>query len=294
MKCVKLKVGYGRPVALALGFFDCMHQGHRKILSLTRAKAAEHSAETALFTFENNFFPVLGRDEKLVYTYSERKAILERLSLDILVTAYFDRDFMCLPSDSFLQFLSNFDIKSIVCGFDYHFGSDRADAYKMQGFAEKKGIDFFVHPPVVHDGVKISTTMVRYALQNSRIDLANFYLGDRYFLTGKVGGGRRVGHLIGFPTANIAVSPEKLLPLGVFAGGAVIDGTEYPALVNIGGQPTFDSALTTVEAHFLGYAGNLYGKELTVCLDKFLRPTQRFSDKEKLINQIKKDIKNLR
>ncbi len=293
MKHIKFDTPYEKPVALALGFFDCMHRGHRRILEVARQKAAELGAESALLTFENNYFPLVGRQDKLVYTFEERKTILEKLSLDVLVSARFDAGFMRMSSDEFLLKLAGFNLKSVVCGFDYRFGSDKADAYRMQAFCEKRGIDFHVQQAVVHDGIKISTTLVREALEKGRVDLANFYLADRYFISGVVRTGRRVGHLIGFPTANIAVSPEKLLPPGVFGGVCDIDGSQYKTLINIGGQPTFGSEQTAVEAHILGYQGDLYGKLLTVYLDKFLRPIQKFESEAQLAAQINKDIKNL-
>jgi riboflavin kinase/FMN adenylyltransferase len=284
---------FSEPICIALGFFDCMHKGHRKILSVAAAKAKQYGAKSALLTFENNFFSLLGRNEKLVYTFEERKSVLDNLSLDLLISTLFDERFMKMKSDIFFCEIAKYNIKSIICGFDYKFGSDKADAYKMQELAAKKGIDFYIQQPVSHDGIKISTSLVKKALIDKRIDLVNYYLEDKYMIQGAVVKGRGVGHTLGFPTANISINKDKLLPMGVFAGEVILFDHKYKALVNIGSQPTFDSDNVTIEAYIHGFDGDIYGQNVTLRLTKFIRDTVKFSSKKELIERLNKDISEL-
>ena len=290
MKNISLFSRYDKQISLALGFFDCMHLGHRKILDDVKQSASEIGCETALLTFENNYFETLGKCEKLIYTFDERKDLLQSLSLDILISCVFDKDFMSLTSDEFLLLLDKFNIRAIVCGFDYRFGSDKADIYKLENYCLQKRIQYRVQPPVTHDGVKISATEIRKALNANRIDLANFYLGDKFFIQGEVVRGRSVGHTYGFPTANIKVSDDKLLPQGVYAAETHLDGVKYTVLVNIGSKPTFGIDKPTVEAYIISYNGDLYGKKIKISLVKYIRPIQKFSDKTELAKQIQKDL----
>lgn len=290
MKNINLFKGYDKPISLALGFFDCMHIGHRKILETVKDTAVKTESETALLTFENNYFKTLGKSEKLVYTFTERKNLLENLSLDVLVSCVFDQNFMNLNSDEFLHILDKFDIRAIVCGFDYRFGFDKADVYKLEKYCISKRIHFYIQSPVTHDGVKISATEIRKTLNAGRIDLVNFYLGDKYFILGEVEKGRGVGRALGFPTANISFDDDKLLPQGVYIAETVLDGVKYDAVVNIGGKPTFDIDKPTVEAYISNYNADLYGKKIKISLVKYLRPIQKFSDEKELAKQIQKDL----
>ncbi|HPG92242.1 MAG TPA: riboflavin biosynthesis protein RibF [Clostridia bacterium] len=290
MKNINIFKGYDKPISLALGFFDCMHLGHRKILDTVKETAGKTGSETALLTFENNYFKTLGKNEKLVYTFSERENLLQSLSLDVLISCIFDQNFMNLTSDEFLFILDKFDIRAIVCGFDYRFGKDKADVYKLEKYCISKRIHFHIQSPVTHDGVKISATEIRKALNADRIDLANFYLGDKFFIFGEVTEGRGVGRALGFPTANITFDDDKLLPLGVFAAETVLDGVKYNAVVNIGGKPTFGIDKPTVEAYISNYNADLYGKKIKISLLKYLRPIHKFSDEKELAKQIQKDL----
>ena len=122
------------------------------------------------------------------------------------------------------------------------------------------------------------------------MEKANTLLSQPYFVTGVVEDGRKVGRSISFPTANLKISDEKLLPVGVYGGKTTVDGKQYNAIVNIGAKPTFNLLQNSVEAHLVGFSGDLYGKTLTVELTKFLRGVKKFENKEQLAEQLKFDL----
>lgn len=280
-------------IVVALGFFDCFHLGHRKIVDKTIELAKNNKCSSALLTFENNFFDVLGRNNKLIYTFPERKVIAEQLGLDLVISCQFDKFFMNLTSSQFLEQLEQFNISAVVCGFDYTFGSDKADVKLLSQAFESRAIPVYVIDAVTDNGAKISSTLIRQELAASNIIVVNKYLNSCYTITGIVVQGRHVGGKIGFPTANLQVSKDKLLPNGVFGGKVIIDGKEYKTIVNVGSKPTFEISQPSIEAHIIDFSGDLYGKEITVAITKFLRPIQKFRDTTELVQQLKKDTQSV-
>ena len=139
------------------------------------------------------------------------------------------------------------------------------------------------------NGIKVSTTLVRKMLTESDISTVNTLLSEPYFVIGEVVHGRGVGSVIGFPTANLQVSSEKLLPIGVYGGITEIEGKTYKAIVNVGYKPTFGLDYVNIEAHILDFDGDLYGKTLKVSLLRFLRPIRKYGDVNELVEQLKQD-----
>ena len=178
-------------------------------------------------------------------------------------------------------------------GYNYQFGkcgAGRPEYLKKIGV--EKGIYVEVIPPVVMHGVPVSSTLIRSALNNGDIVRARELLGYWPVLQGEVIKGDQRGRRIGFPTANLAVPEELLIPRnGVYAGEAVVDGKPYLAVLNIGRHPTFGlSSKQTIEAHLLKFDGDLYGKQLEISLYKMLREEKKYNNADELIDQINKDI----
>lgn len=289
MEVVKLGDKINTPVIICLGYFGCMHKGHTEILGVARKIAEEKGAKVALFTFSNNHLAVLGKDDKVLYTFDERLQIYRSLGVDYVIESVFDSRFRNLMGSEYLQtFVDNYDLKGVVCGFDHRCGSDRMDC---------RGVAEFLHNvcptqivgAVCVNGVKVSTTLIKSYIKNHEIASANALLSEPYFVCGNVVDGRGVGKKIGFPTANVQVPSEKLLPCGVFGGVADVCGKQYRCIVNIGATPTFNRSDTVVEAHLLGYDGDLYGKTVKIALTKYLRGITKFASADELAEQLRKD-----
>lgn len=291
MQIVKLGDKINCPVVVCLGFFGCMHLGHIELLKKAEITAKATSSKVALFTFSNNHLSVLNRDSSVVYTFDERLAIYNSLNIDYVITAQFDNSFKSLTGEQFLSMIAQYNLQGLVCGFDHRCGSDRLDCFGIkQYFANICPVEIIEQISV--DGEKVSTSLLRNYLLSNRIDKANMLLTEPFFAIGKVEHGRSVGRLLGFPTANIQLPAEKLLPIGVYAGLTEIDGKVYHVIVNIGSRPTFGVDSVVFEVHVINYDSNLYGKTLKVSLTKYLRPITKFNSPQELSVQLQLDKEN--
>lgn len=279
--------------AIGLGYFDCLHIGHRKLLEEVKTMAKTLGVPSAVFTFSNNPGELLKNKNCLVNTFEERLQLFENFGMDMVFYARFDKDFMSMSAADFMSKLKERGVAGVVCGFDYTFGKGSAGNVDMlQEFCRQNDIAFKMVDMVGFDGQKASATLIKELLTSGQIEKANACLGHDYFFCGEVCHGYGVGGKEVYPTANIKVSSDKLLPkLGVYVGKAKIDGDIYPCVVNIGGRPTFgESDVVKTEAYLIGYKGNIYGKKITVFLKKYLRCIKKFQDAQALKQQITTDI----
>lgn len=285
------KDSFYKPLALGLGFFDCLHLGHRKILSKVKEYAEKEGVLDVLFTFSNNFRTLLGGEGGLLYTFEERIALFEREGVEALLYASFDKDFMNLSSREFLSLLDKYDIKFISCGHDYTFGRDLKGIKELSAYCKEKNIELCVVNEVKRGGQRVSSSLIKEFIKNNNIKRANALLGSDFAISGKVVKGRGRGKQLSFPTANLEISADKILPCGVFVASTTINGKIYNTITNIGDIPTFNIAETSVEAHILGFEGDLYGKTLTLSLKRYIRPIMRFESEQQLKEQLQKDKK---
>lgn len=283
MQIVKFGQKLDTPLTLALGYFETMHLGHTALINQAKLVAADDGSKVAIFTFDR-------KSTKEVFTFDERMCLYERCGVDYVIVATFDKQFAATKGAEFFAKLNDLlNVKTFVCGFDYTFGNDRLDNFDLTRLIDGKQ-RLFVCKQVSLDGQKVCSSAVRSLLAANDIKQVNKLLGRPYFISGKVCHGRGVGKTMGFPTANICVPSDKILPQGVFCGQTDIDGVAYPVIVNIGGKPTFDIADTTVEVHVVGYVGDLYGKNLTVELTDFIRDITKFDNQRQLAEQLTKDV----
>ena len=276
------------PIVLCLGYFGTMHSGHVKLIEVAKQRALSYNAKVALFTFSNNHLRVLGKDSTVVYTYDERLELYKNLGIDIVIEAEFNNNFRARTGSQFVEQLVRYNLKHVVCGFDYTCGSDRMSSASLaKCLADVCGVD--IVDAICWNGVKVSTTLARDLLEKSDIATLNNLLSEPYFVIGKVTRGRHVGREMGFPTANLQVDSDKMMPIGVYGATTVIDGKTYKAIVNIGQKPTFGLDYVNIEAHILNFDGDLYGKTIKVALTRFLRPIHKYKDVNELIAQLKQD-----
>ncbi len=288
MKVIDYSKKSNEPVILVLGFFDCLHIGHLKLIERARKIASETKSEVCLFTFENADLS----DDGSVLSFSERVEKAERHGVNLVLKANFDERFRSTAPEEFLgELYSTLDIKGIVCGYDYTFG------FKAEGkvdtlarFFKEKNIPLEVVEKQEFNGVRISTTLVKSLLKEGKIAEANEILGEPYFIDGVVVEGRQVGRTLGFPTANTEPDEGKFrIKDGVYKTLVVADGKEYEGITNYGARPTFGLTSVTVETYLKNFSGNLYGRKITVKFLAYIRDIMKFSDKNELIKQLEKD-----
>ena len=287
-------VNYGESdfeeIILLLGYFDCIHIGHRKLIKKAINLKDVKDCKIALFTFKNDNF---SKDGALLL-FDERIAKAERLGVDEIVVADFNENFKNTSCEDFIRELHRtLNISAVVCGFDYRFGKNAAgNAQTLTRICEKMNTPCFVVPKTEANGEKISSTLIKSLLRQGKIKEANTLLGEEYSLTGQVVHGREVGRTIGFPTANVNVPANKFrIKNGVYKTRVLIDGKVYDAITNYGARPTFNLGEVLTESFIKNFDGDIYGKIITVFFVDFIRDIEKFYDADKLKEQLEKDKK---
>lgn len=282
----------------ALGFFDGVHLGHQALLQNCREMADLLGCKAGVVTFISHPDALVqGNTPRLINTPADRKTLLQQYRMDTVLELPFDRALMEMSWKDFIRLLiEEYRAKGFVCGTDFKFGyKGTGTAAHLVSVCRKEGLLCRVIPEQTMDGITISSTYIRSLLESGQMEQAVRFLGHPHILTGTVVSGRKLGHTIGVPTANLQPPEAVLLPrCGVYACSAFADGKAYIAVTNIGSRPTVGGHHITVEPWLLDFAGDLYGKQLTLAFYDFLRPEQAFGSLEQLKAQIEKDAARAR
>jgi riboflavin kinase/FMN adenylyltransferase len=265
----------------ALGFFDGVHLGHGQLLTACRQLADELGVDAGVVTFSTHPDALVhGAAPGLINTLADRDALLRgQYQMDRVVTLPFDRSLMECPwEDFFHRLLEEFGGAGLVCGEDFRFGhKGLGSGEKLLSACRKAGIPCIVVPQLKLGGITVSSTHIRDLIQMGLVEHAIHFLGHPHILTGTVVPGHQLGRRLGFPTANILLSPELVVPkFGVYVCRCRVDGVSYATVTNVGTRPTVDGLGVTVESWILDYSGDLYGRDITLEFYKFLRPELKF------------------
>jgi riboflavin kinase/FMN adenylyltransferase len=281
---------------VTVGTFDGVHLGHRAIFDKMKAKAKEIGGETVVITFYPHPRIVLGLDsENLKFINTQEKKInrIEDAGIDHLIIIPFNKEFASLSSEEFIRLiLDKINPKVVVIGYDHHFGKGREGSFELLSeIGKKEGFEVIRVEALYMDGVPISSTKIRDLLKAGKVALANKYLGYEYSITGKVVRGQSIGHILGFPTANIEVADEyKLIAaVGVYACRVEYMGRVYKGMSNIGYRPTIDLGDLTIEVNIFDFNQQIYGEQITITFVDRLRDEKKFKDREALKAQLAKD-----
>ena len=286
---------------LALGFFDGVHRGHSALMERTVEVAKEKDLIPSVITFDTHpMTMVTHRAVPLLNSEEDRAGLIRNIfGIDDVVFLHFDEKTMCMPWDRFIEdIVENFNAAHLVCGHDYSFGyRGEGTPELLQKYCEDHGLGCDVIPPVMCDGIRISSTCIREFIINGEMEKACEYLGHAHVLTDVVRVGRRLGRTIDAPTINMHFREGIIVPrYGVYATEVCLDdGSFHFGVTNVGVRPTVDtSELVTAETHILDYGGNLYGKRVRVRFYKFMRAERKFGSVEELRAQIHADAEATR
>ena len=283
-----------RPLALAIGFFDGFHNGHREIARRTLRRRAPRG-RSAIVTFAEHPTAFLrpGNEPPLLSTSDERLGLFADAGFDECYFLRFDARIATLAPHEFLAILvQRLRAAAVVVGATFRFGHHRAgDTAMMQEVLAGAGVTFEGVPAVCDGGERISSTRIRGLIAAGDVAEADRLLGGRgYELYGIVERGAGRGHSLGFPTANLRV-PEKLLPAdGVYAAVARFEGRDYASLVSIGTNPQFGGTHRTVEAWLRDFHGTIYGRELRLRELRRVREQRLFANADELSAQMRRDL----
>lgn len=286
-----------RPAAVAVGNFDGLHRGHRRILDrLCRLSRASGLRSLAL-TFEPHPERALGkRSVRMIDTPAQRLARLRGTCVEAVVVVPFDRRFSRLSGPAFVEEVlrDTLGAREVVVGRGFRFGRGRrSDTAALRSLGRRAGLGVHLVDPVVLGGLTVSSTAIRSLLGRGRVGEAARLLGRPYEIQGRVVPGHGRGRLLGFPTANLETGNE-ILPEGVFITETVRGRTVYPSLTSVGTNPTFGPHPLSVETLLLDFRGSLYGAGITVRFLRRIRPTRAFSGAAALTARIRRDIEEAR
>ncbi len=276
-----------------IGFFDGVHIGHRFLLQYLQEKAVLYNAQPMVVTFKEHPRRLLDVEPELLTTPSERETLLHQAGIQHVLML----DFAAVQqqtAQAFMHYLhEQHQVTVLVMGYNHRFGSDqpaRFEDYQQAG--KQVGVEVLQWNEYQSKGLHVSSTAIRKALLAGDIEQANQLLGYRYTLQGSVVAGRQIGREIGFPTANLALSEDKLIPRQGVWVVEVTGVSEQPlrGLLNIGNNPTVGGEKTTFEVHILDYEGDLYDCSLSLHLLHFIRGERKFDSLVALQKQIAEDI----
>lgn len=286
------------PIWLTIGVFDGVHRGHQAILRQLIEGAHHNSAASLVVTFYPHPAVVLGKIENPRYLTSpqERARLLGDAGVDMIITLPFTLQMAALSAEEFMRWVSSrFKIKQLLAGSDFALGKGReGNLTRLKQIGEQMGFGLQVIQPVLLDGERISSSLIRNHLQKGEVHQASRLLGRYYRISGSVVHGDGRGKQLGFPTANLRFWEEQLLPAGgVYATWAWVNGVRYPSVTNLGFRPTFDqrNPQPHLETHLLDFQQNLYNQSIALDFVQHLRPEIRFSSVNALIQQVNQDKK---
>lgn len=281
--------------AVAIGKFDGIHRGHRKLLESVLS-AKENGAQAVIFTFDppaNVFFG--GSQDKELTTKEEKRKLFEEIGIDVLVEFPLNNETAAIRADFFIADILVKRLKAvyIAAGTDVSFGYKAEGDYRMlQELAEKYGYEVNLIEKVCYEDREISSTYVREEVAKGNMQLVTTLLGNPYKVKGQVVHGQRIGRTLGMPTVNLMPRESKLLPpRGVYYSNVIYNGRKYKSITNIGIKPTVsDIPRIGVETYLYDFEDEIYGEELTVELLAFKRPEMKFDSVEQLKAQMQADI----
>ena len=285
------------PVHWAMGFFDGVHRGHRRVIE----SADTPEALRGVLTFAQHPLAVLApqRQPKLITPVAEQKrALLAELGVQVLLELPFTPELAATGPREFLDALRGVcRMAGISVGRNWHFGKGGVgNAAFVEAYAAEHGLRACVQDMAELQGERICSSRIRELLQEGNLPLAQEMLGHAFSIHGTVEPGQKLARKLGFPTANMQIHPSAVLPpFGVYEVAASVEGTVVRGIANLGLRPTIDEAqkVLRLETHLLGWQGDLYGRPLQVELLRFLRPERKFASVAGLQAQIAADIQML-
>lgn len=282
---------------VTVGTFDGVHLGHRAILNLMTKEAKKSGGSSVLVSFWPHPRMVLQPADsslKLLNTLEEKQELLGKTGLDYLIILPFTKEFSRTPYLDFVKeiLISKLHVSTIVVGHDHHFGKDREGNFsQLQLCARDYGFNLLEVEAEELNGVTISSTEIRKAMEVGATEKANQMLIEPYSVTGTVVHGDKIGRQLGFPTANIVVEESyKLMPSdGIYAVEVVTDLGEFEGMASIGYRPTFDGTQKTFEVNIFDFDADIYGQKIIVRFLAYLRKEVKFANSKELIGQLKVD-----
>lgn len=281
------------PTAAMIGAFDGLHRGHQKLIENTLQQARARDIESAAILFDPDPDVLFTGKKHTLLSLDDRIALAQAFGFDNLYICSFTKDFAALDIEQFHAFLKNLNILVLIYGFDFTYGKGaKGNAKTLLNQDEFDTLEIYC---LSQDERKISSTRIRKDIEEGKMKTVCSLLGYCYSIPGKiVTGFQRGSRLLGFPTANLKPSGDYLIPRkGVYAGHVLIENKAWPAMINVGINPTFNNEEKTIEAHIFDFDKDIYGKQARFFFEFFLRDEIAFSGIDSLKAQLEQDEKQV-
>ncbi len=280
-----------------IGFFDGVHRGHQFVIERLNMLARQRSMESMAITFGNHPRQVVHADyiPQLLTPPDEKLRLLTATGVDHVEVLTFDADMAAMSARDFMRevLFGRLGVRALLIGYDNRFGHNRAEGLAdYVRYGREMGMEVIANSPIDVDGLRVSSSLIRRLLAEGDVKEAASCLGREFRMEGSVGHGFQEGRKIGFPTANVVPDcAQQIVPeAGVYAVSISIEGGEpLPAMMNIGTNPTFGRDRLTLEAHIIGFSGDIYGRHVSVDFNSRLRDERRFDSIDSLRAQLQHD-----
>lgn len=284
---------------VTIGNFDGVHIGHQRLIDLAVELGEEFNMESVAFTYANHPMDYIydKRIEHLTEDVQRENLILAR-GVDRVISVPFDNQLKSMTCRTFMQeiLLNKLGARHLVIGADSRLGKGReGSAEGIHRIGQELGIEVHIMSLVTVKGVRISSTYIRELIRDGNFEEANPLLGREFSLKGKVVHGRAIGRTIGFPTANIDLPLNIIIPCnGVYKTRVKLNEKIHYGATNVGIRPTFTDKARTIETHILDFDEMIYDEEIKIYFETKLRDEVKFLSKEELKHQLKLDVQNLK
>ncbi|MDO4465880.1 MAG: bifunctional riboflavin kinase/FAD synthetase [Bacillota bacterium] len=275
-----------------IGFFDGIHRGHQALLKKSISWAKEKNMYSSMITFDPDpwkvFFPQKVCEH--LTTIRDRVHIAKKIGIDYVYVLTFSKGFAANSVEDFHEILHKMNIQALVCGFDFQYASKNSG--NVHTLQNQSYFEVEVVSSINEEDQKISSSRIEPLVKSGDVLKANQLLGYVYSLSGYIGHGFKRGtNILRIPTANLNLKDEYVLPqVAVYSGMVSFEDCIYPAMINVGRNPTFDNELLTIEAHIIGFNGDLYDKNARFFFLNKIRDEKKFDSIDELRNQLLKDI----
>jgi len=283
---------------LALGMFDGVHLGHQKVILSAVKNAWIYDSTSTIVTFAKHPGYLKSKSQpRLITTFEEKIELFKKLGVQAVVVLDFTEELSRVSAEDYLKtfLIEGLNAKSISVGYNHHFGANKkGDTALLKRYSTEFNYELKVISPVTIEGHVVSSSAVRKFIHSGDVDSAAKMLGRPYSIKNIVVEGKHRGRLLGFPTANLNLPPEKSCPkAGVYSGIVISDDKLYFSVINVGKRPTYGDLIENlIEAHILDFDRDIYNKEIEVIFLKRIRDEKKFTSEAELKEQIKLDCRS--
>src|SRR5436309_1935291 len=289
------------PLFLAIGVFDGVHLGHQAVISTSAQHARAANGTPVVVTFDPHPEKILRPEmaPHLLTATPHKIALIRDLGMTHLLIITFDKQFAATEPEDFVQQLAQHSkpLREICVGHEWSFGKNRRGNLELlKKLGAQSDFNVVGIPPVTVNGQIVSSTTIRQAVEAGDLRKAAEMLGREYTILGTVVRGDDLGKKIGFPTANLSAHNEQFPPNGVYFAQAILEGSVYPGVVNLGYRPTVSTSKSerVLEIHLFDFDRDIYGQDVEVRFIRYLRPEKQFENVDALVRQIELDVHQAR